>query len=48
VTTAGLARMNMILHDFPTASILSGNTLASPKFKDGEKLCALPPESWTV
>ncbi len=34
VTTAGLARMNMILHDFPTASIMSGNTLASPKFKD--------------
>jgi type I restriction enzyme M protein len=38
VTTAGLARMNMILHDFPTATILSGNTLAAPKFKDGEKL----------
>lgn len=38
VTTAGLARMNMILHDFPTASILSGNTLAAPKFKDGEGL----------
>ena len=38
VTTAGLARMNMILHDFPTATILSGNTLASPKFKDGEGL----------
>ena len=38
VTTAGLARMNMILHGFPTASILSGNTLASPKFKDGEIL----------
>jgi len=38
VTTAGLARMNMILHDFPTASILGGNTLASPKFKDGEQL----------
>jgi type I restriction enzyme M protein len=38
VTTAGLARMNMILHDFPTANILSGNTLASPKFKDGEQL----------
>ncbi|WGS84499.1 class I SAM-dependent DNA methyltransferase [Methylomonas sp. UP202] len=38
VTTAGLARMNMILHDFPTATILSGNTLASPKFKDGENL----------
>lgn len=38
VTTAGLARMNMILHDFPGATILSGNTLASPKFKDGEQL----------
>ncbi|MBP1625961.1 MAG: type restriction endonuclease subunit [Holophagaceae bacterium] len=38
VTTAGLARMNMILHDFPTANILSGNTLASPKFKDREQL----------
>lgn len=38
VTTAGLARMNMILHDFPTANILQGNTLAAPKFKDGERL----------
>ena len=38
VTTAGLARMNMILHDFPTANILNGNTLASPKFKNGENL----------
>jgi type I restriction enzyme M protein len=38
VTTAGLARMNMILHDFPTANILQGNTLASPKFKEGEAL----------
>ena len=38
VTTAGLARMNMILHDFPTANILNGNTLAAPKFKDGERL----------
>ena len=38
VTTAGLARMNMILHDFPTANILSGNTLAAPKFKDSEQL----------
>ena len=35
VTTAGLARMNMILHDFPTANIVSGNTLAAPKFKEG-------------
>lgn len=40
VTTAGLARMNMILHDFPTASILSGNTLADPKFKEAESLRA--------
>jgi type I restriction enzyme M protein len=38
VTTAGLARMNMILHDFPTANILSGNTLAAPKFLDGHQL----------
>jgi type I restriction enzyme M protein len=38
VTTAGLARMNMILHDFPTANIVSGNTLAEPKFKDGQQL----------
>ncbi len=38
VTTAGLARMNMILHDFPTANILSGNTLSDPKFKDAEQL----------
>jgi len=38
VTTAGLARMNMILHDFPTATILQGDTLAAPKFKDGEQL----------
>ncbi|HEY9145664.1 MAG TPA: N-6 DNA methylase, partial [Thiobacillus sp.] len=38
VTTAGLARMNMILHDFPTANILQGDTLANPKFKDGEQL----------
>ena len=38
VTTAGLARMNMILHDFPTANIVSGNTLFDPKFKDGEQL----------
>jgi type I restriction enzyme M protein len=38
VTTAGLARMNMILHNFPTAKILPGNTLSSPKFKDGPQL----------
>lgn len=38
VTTAGLARMNMILHDFPTARIMPGNTLANPKFMDGDRL----------
>jgi len=39
VTTGGLARMNMILHDFPTANILSGgSTLSSPKFLDGNNL----------
>lgn len=36
MTTAGLARMNMILHDFPTASILTGDTLSNPKFKEGD------------
>lgn len=40
VTTAGIARMNMILRDFPTANVVSGNTLASPKFNDGEQLRA--------
>jgi type I restriction enzyme M protein len=57
VTTAGLARMNMILHDFPTANIVPGNTLAAPKFKDGEQLrtydyvVANPPfsdKTWTT
>jgi len=36
--TSGLARMNMILHNYPTASILQGNTLTDPKFKDGDVL----------
>ncbi|KDB51678.1 type I restriction-modification system specificity subunit [Sphaerotilus natans subsp. natans DSM 6575] len=36
--TSGLARMNMILHDNPGAVIEQGNTLADPKFLDGEKL----------
>ena len=30
--TSGLARMNMILHNNPTAEIRQGNTLASPRF----------------
>ena len=36
--TGGLARMNMILHNNPTALIVQGNTLADPKFKDGDTL----------
>jgi len=32
--TAGLARMNMILHNNPTAVIQKGNTLADPKYLD--------------
>jgi type I restriction enzyme M protein len=57
VSTAGLARMNMILHDFPGAIIRPGNTLAAPKFKDGEQLrtydyvVANPPfsdKTWTT
>jgi type I restriction enzyme M protein len=59
VTTAGLARMNTILHDFPTATIMSGGegTLANPKLKDGEQLrtydyvVANPPfsdKTWTT
>ncbi len=57
VTTSGLARMNMILHDFPTATIMAGNTLASPKFLDGTNLrtydyvVANPPfsdKTWTT
>jgi type I restriction enzyme M protein len=36
--TAGLARMNMILHNNPTALIKQGNTLSNPLFKDGDTL----------
>ena len=36
--TAGLARMNMILHNNPTAVIEQANTLADPKFKNGDAL----------
>jgi len=47
----------MILHDFPTANVVTGNTLAEPKFKDGEQLrtydyvVANPPfsvKTWSV
>jgi len=36
--TSGLARMNMILHNNPTALIVQGNTLTDPKFKNGDTL----------
>jgi type I restriction enzyme M protein len=38
VATSGLARMNMILHNYPTAEIVQGNTLADPKFRPGGQL----------
>ncbi len=37
-TTSGLARMNMILHNNPTALIAQGNTLTDPKFKDADTI----------
>jgi type I restriction enzyme M protein len=36
--TAGLARMNMILHDYATAEIKQGNTIASPLYLNGDTL----------
>lgn len=36
--TSGLARMNMILHDNPTAEIKQGNTLANPLYKENDAL----------
>ena len=36
--TSGLARMNMILHHNPGAVIEQGNTLADPRFLDGDQL----------
>lgn len=35
--TAGLAMMNLILHDWETAEIKRGNTLAAPEFTEGEQ-----------
>lgn len=36
--TSALARMNMILHDFPGALITQGNTLARPLFEENNNL----------
>ena len=39
LSTAGLARMNMILHDYAgAAEVEQGNTLANPKFIEGDGL----------
>jgi len=37
-TTAGLARMNMILHNNPTAEIKQGNTLSNPLYEENGNL----------
>jgi len=37
-STANLARMNMILHDYATAEIVQGNTLADPRFTEAAAL----------
>lgn len=37
-STAALARMNMFLHDAPTAEIHKGNTLANPHWTEGGRL----------
>ena len=36
--TSGLARMNMILHGNPTATIWQGNTISDPKLTEGDHL----------
>lgn len=36
--TSGLARMNMILHNNPTALVEQANTLTDPKYRDGAAL----------
>ena len=55
--TSGLARMNLILHNQPTAVIVQGNTLANPKFETGGRIdqfdyvVANPPfsdKNWTT
>ena len=56
--TSALARMNMVLHDCPTAEIWQDNTLAHPHFKQNEStiktfdyLVANPPfsnKAWTT
>lgn len=37
-TTAGLAKMNLVLHNKSTGTIAKANTLSTPKFKNGDSL----------
>ncbi len=37
-TTAGLAKMNLVLHNKSTGTVANANTLSSPKFKTGDSL----------
>lgn len=37
-TTAGLAKMNLVLHNKSTGTIANANTLSNPKFKKGDRL----------
>lgn len=37
-TTAGLAKMNLVLHNKSTGTIANANTLSTPKFKTGESI----------
>ena len=37
-TTAGLAKMNLGLHNKSTGTIANANTLSNPKFKNGERI----------
>jgi len=38
VNTAGLAQMNLVLHNKSTGKIANANTLSNPKFKNGDRI----------
>ena len=38
MTTAGLAKMNLVLHNKSTGTIANANTLSNPKFKKGDRI----------
>ena len=41
ITTAGLARMNLVLHNMETAEVRSGNTFSDPQYKNLDDAGAL-------